>query len=163
MASTKKPKPARAAKAKPGARKAKPKPSKKGSSATAPAERFPQALAVLLRSRRLPVPGGLEDAPPDAYAREPASVVDELASLPDSDLRRYAERIATYAERQAQRAGREWDSSPLIAELRRRGLAEPPRPARVTGVSANLAKPLADWTDAEVLRAAKEWSARGRA
>lgn len=160
MAPTKKRKPTRAGGSKPRAGKAKPKPSKKGSGGGGSGEGFPQALGALLRARRIPVPAGLEEAPPEAYAREPASLVDELAALPDDDLRRFADRIASYAERQAERARREWDASPLIAELRRRGLEEPSRPRRAAGVSVSLTKPLGEWTDAEIVRAARDWSRR---
>lgn len=123
---------------------------------------FPDAFAALLRSRKLRVPRGLRDAPPEAYANEPASFVSELERLGDEQLARFAERVATYAKRQAERARREWESSPLVGELRRRKLAEPERPTRVVGASVSLSKALTEWTDAEILRAAREWSERGR-
>lgn len=123
---------------------------------------FPKALASLLRSRKIRVPTGLSDAPPQAYASQPPSFVENLAQLPDGDLRAYAEKIATYAKRQAQRASQAWEASSLIAELRRRGLNEPEVPARVVGASVSLAKPLSEWSDAEILRAADEWSRMGR-
>ena len=124
---------------------------------------FPGALAALLRSRRIRVPAGLADAPPQAYASQPASFVDNLVQLPDADLRAYAEKIASYAKRQAKRALQAWEASPLVAELRRRGLKEPAVPARVVGASVSLAKPLKDWSDAEIRRAAEEWSRLGQA
>ena len=123
---------------------------------------FPRALATLLRSRKIRVPTGLKDAPPQAYASQPPSFVDQLAQLPDPDLRAYAEKIATYAKRQADRARQAWEASPLIAELRRRGLDEPEVPSRVVGASVSLAKPLKEWSDREIRRAADEWSRMGR-
>ena len=123
---------------------------------------FPGALASLLRSRKIKVPAGLKDAPPQAYASQPPSFVEQLAQLPDGNLRAYAEKIATYAKRQAERARQAWEASPLIAELRRRGLKEPEVPARVVGASVSLAKPLSEWSDAEIRRAADEWSRMGR-
>ena len=123
---------------------------------------FPEALALLLRARKIAVPKGLIDAPPEAYASQRASFVVQLERLPDSELRRFAEKVAGYARRQEERARVEWERSPLIAELRRRKLAEPPRPVRAAGVSVSLAKPLAEWSDAELIRAADEWSRIGR-
>jgi hypothetical protein len=153
--SPKKPKPApRKAKPKPKA-KQKPKPKPKPLSGS-----FTGEFAALLRSRRIPVPRGLQTAPPEAYANAPASFVEELARLPDADLERYADRVAGFATRQAARARAAWDSSPLIAELRRRKLSEPTRPSRVVGASVSLAKRLAEWSDAELLAAAREWSKR---
>lgn len=122
---------------------------------------FPTALAELLRSRRIRVPNGLLDAPPEAYARQDAAFVQELAKLDDDALRAHAERVAGYARRQAERARRSWDTSPLIVELRRRKLKEPPRPQRVVGAAFNLKKPLPEWSDAEVLEAARQWSEQG--
>jgi hypothetical protein len=119
-------------------------------------------LARLLRSRKLTVPKGLTDAPPEAYASQPASLVDQLERLPDAELKRFAEKVAGYAERQAERAGAEWERSPLIAELRRRKLKEPPPPMRPAGVSVSLAKPLAEWSDKDLLDAATRWSRIGR-
>ena len=126
------------------------------------ADAFPRAFAKLLRSRGIAVPRGLGTAPPDAYANAPASFVDELARLGDDDLERYAARVAGFAARQAARARAAWDGSPLIAELRRRKLTEPKPPARVVGASVSLAKPLAEWSDRELLAAAREWSKRAR-
>lgn len=123
---------------------------------------FPEALAALLRARKLAVPKGLRDAPPEAYASQRASFVVQLERLPDSELRRFAEKVAGYAGRQQERARAEWERSPLIAELRRRKLAEPPQPVRVAGVSVSLTKPLSEWSDAELIRAADEWSRIGR-
>lgn len=132
---------------------------KRGSSG---ADDFRAAFAALLRDRKLSVPRGLADAPPEAYASQPASFVDQLGRLSDAELKRFAEQVGGYAERQAARAAAEWDRSPLIAELRRRKLKEPPRPVRAAGVSASLAKPLAEWTDKELLDAATRWSRIGR-
>jgi hypothetical protein len=147
-----------------GARKpssSKAPPSGRGSNGGA-GDSFPQALAALLRSRRIRVPAGLADAPRQAYASQPASYVGELARLGDDELKRYAQKIAGYARRQAERARADWESSPLIAELRRRGLKEPPCPVRVVGASVSLTKPLREWSDAEILRAADEWSRMGQ-
>jgi hypothetical protein len=108
------------------------------------------------------VPSGLSDAPPQAYASQPPSFVDNLAQLPDADLRAYAEKIATYAKRQAERARQAWEASPLIAELRRRGLQEPDIPTRVVGASVSLAKPLSEWSNREITKAAQEWSRMGQ-
>jgi hypothetical protein len=115
-----------------------------------------------LRSRKIRVPSGLSDAPPQAYASQPPSFVDNLVQLPDGDLRAYAEKIATYSKRQAARARQAWEGSPLIAELRRRGLKEPDVPVRVVGASVSLAKPLKEWSDREISRAAAEWSRMGQ-
>lgn len=123
---------------------------------------FPGALASLLRSRKIRVPTGLSAAPPQAYASQPPSFVEHLAQLPDPDLRAYAEKIATYAKRQAERARQAWEASPLIAELRRRGLEEPEVPARVVGASVSLAKPLSEWSNREITNAAAEWSRMGQ-
>lgn len=128
-----------------------------------PGSDFPSALAELLRSRKIRVPAGLTDAPPQAYASQPPSFVDELSRLSNTELKAYAEKIAGYAGRQAQRAREGWESSPLIAELRRRGLEEPVAPVRVVGASVSLAKPLSEWSDEELVRAADEWSRMGQA
>lgn len=122
---------------------------------------FPEALAELLRKRRLKVPDGLVEAPPEAYARQPASFASRLADLDDDALALHAEKVASYARRQAERAERAWDTSPLIGEIRRRKLKEPPRPRRVVGAVFSLKKPLREWTDAELLDAARQWSERG--
>lgn len=122
---------------------------------------FPKAFAALLRSRGIAVPRGLSSAPPEAYANAEASFVDQLARLPDVELERYAERVAGFAAKQAARAKAMWTSSPLIRELRRRKLTVPKPPARVVGASVSLAKPLSEWTNAELLAAAREWSKRG--
>ncbi len=124
---------------------------------------FPEALAKLLRSRKVRVPTGLTEAPPQAYASQPPSYVERLGELGNDELRRYAEQIAGYAPRQAKRAREAWDASPLVAELRRRKLAEPAPPVRVVGASVSLAKPLSEWSDREVVRAADEWSRMGQA
>ncbi len=122
---------------------------------------FPAALAELLRSRKLAVPKGLESAPPEAYANQSVSFVDQLAKHPDSQLEMFAEKVAGWAPRQLARAKAEWDSSPLIAELRRRKLKEPAPPKRVAGVSVSLRTPFKEWTDAQIVKAAGEWSKRG--
>jgi hypothetical protein len=123
---------------------------------------FPAALAALLRKRKLKVPRGLSTALPDAYANQPASFAETLAGLPDAELVAHAERVAGYAARLAERARRSWDGSPLISELRRRGLKEPPPPERVVGLAFSLKTPLAEWTNTEILAVAREWSKRGR-
>jgi hypothetical protein len=151
-------------------RSPKKKPSGKKSTARKPAAKkakaadggFPAALADLLRSREIEVPDGLLDAPADAYASQPASFVEQLERLPDAEIVRFAEKVAGYARRQAERAEAEWERSPLIGELRRRGLKEPARPLKPSGVSVSLAKPLADWSDSELLKAAQAWSKLGR-
>ena len=125
-------------------------------------ESFPKAFAALLRERGVAVPRGLSSAPPEAYANAAAEVVTQLARLSDAELERYAERVAGYASRQAARAKAAWNSSPLIAEIKRRKLTVPPPPPRVVGASVSLAKPLAEWTNRELLAAAREWSKRGR-
>ena len=139
---------------------ARAKPAKRG---TAGEPTFPEALAGLLRSRKVRVPAGLADAPPQAYASQPSSYVERLSELGNEELRRYAEQIAGYAPRQAKRAREAWEASPLIAELRRRRLKEPDPPVRVVGASVSLAKPLSEWSDAEIVRAAGEWSRMGQA
>lgn len=123
---------------------------------------FPAALARLLRTRGLEVPTGLENAAPDSYANQPKETVKLLEGLTDQELEIQAERIATYEDRKAARALAQWESSPIIAELRKRGLSEPPTPRRPVGASFSFGKPLPEWTDSEVLKAAKEWSRRGR-
>jgi hypothetical protein len=123
---------------------------------------FIEAFTALLRARKIPVPKGFDGAPPEAYASQPASFVDQLERLPDSELKRFAEKVAGYAKRQQERADAEWERSPLIAEIRRRKLKEPARPPRPVGVSVSLAKPLAEWSDKELLHAATEWSRIGR-
>jgi hypothetical protein len=137
--------------------KAKPKPKLKPRESTGG---FPAELAKLLRSRGLAVPRGLQSAPPEAYGNAAAAFADQLARGSDRDLVVYAERVAGYAARQAQRARAEWERSPLIRELRRRKLAEPPVPKRVVGASVGLTKPLSEWSDRELAAAAKEWARR---
>jgi len=144
----------RAARGTKGARRPAPK------AAPEPAP-FPKALADLLRSRDLDVPDGLLEAPPQAYADQGAEAVQALAGLKDADLEERASRVAGWDRRQAERAERAWESSPLIRELRRRGLREPHRPARPVGVAFSLKKPLAEWTDREVADAAAEWARLG--
>ena len=150
----------------------KPKPTPKRSSngrgaskkvPTTGGDDFRAAFASLLRSRKLTVPKGLLDAPPEAYASQPASFVDQLEQLPDAELKRFAEKVATHVRRQQARARAEWDTSPLIAELRRRRLDEPPCPLRPVGASVSLAKPLKEWTDKQLLKAARDWSKLGSA
>src|ERR671925_1742273 len=92
-----------------------------------PQASFPVALAELLRSRKIRVPTGLESAPRQAYASQPPSFIDHLADLGNDELQQYAAQIAGYARRQAKRAKDAWEASPLIGELRKRGLAEPRR------------------------------------
>jgi hypothetical protein len=126
-----------------------------------PDDGFPKAFATLLRSRGLKVPRGLLSAPPEAYARQPAAAVERLARADDRVLEAQAAKIAAFVARRAARAKELWDGSPLIAELRRRKLAEPPAPERVVAASFPLKKSLAEWSDAEILEAARAWSARG--
>lgn len=137
------------------------KPAAKATSKrTAPT--FATELAKLLRSRKLRVPRGLTGAPPDAYGRVDASRVAAFADLSDEVLVAQAERVAGWAARQRERAKAEWERSPLVTEIRRRKLKAPPAPTKVVGASVPLRKPLRDWSDAELLRAAKDWSDRGR-
>lgn len=131
--------------------------------AAARAPAFPEALAALLRSRKIRVPAGLTKAPPVAYANQPASFVDTLAKqLSDDGLRVHAERVAGYAKRHEERVRTSWDLSPLIAEIRRRKLREPPRPTRVVGAGLRITRPFSEWSNEELLAAAREWSRRGR-
>jgi hypothetical protein len=132
--------------------------SKKPAAKSAP---FITALAKLLRSRKLQVPDGLLEAPAEAYANQPADVVDRMADLDDDTLRERAEKIASFAKRQAERAREMWDSSPLIAEVRRRGIRVPTVPKRLVGAAISVKRPLAVWSDDELLDAAKDWSKRG--
>ena len=114
---------------------------------------FLSALAELLGSRGLDVPPGLLEAPAEAYAGHDESLVPTLARLRDGDLAERARKIAGWQARQAERAERAWETSPLIAEVRRRALAEPPRPERVVGAAFSVKKPLAEWTDEELQEA----------
>jgi hypothetical protein len=122
---------------------------------------FIDALADLLRSRNIEIPPGLLEAPPAAYAGQSEAVVQTMARLKDEDLAERAGKVAGWGQRQAERAERAWESSPLIGELRRRGLAEPPRPNRVVGASFSLKKPLAEWTDDELEEAVATWARLG--
>lgn len=119
---------------------------------------FITALAELLRSRNLEIPPGLLEAPPEAYAGQTEAVVQTMARLRDEDLEERAGKVAGWGRRQAERAERAWESSPLIGELRRRGLPEPARPTRVVGASFSLKKPLAEWTDEELEEAVATWT-----
>ena len=139
-----------------------PSPKKKPVKSSKPAEEsFPEAFEKLLRAKKIPVPKGLKDAPPAAYASQDASFVEQMAKLPPKELKRYAEQVAGYAARQAERVRLQWETSPLIAELRRRKLKEPQKPVRPTGASVSLTKPLGEWTDKQLLKAANDWSKRG--
>jgi hypothetical protein len=126
-----------------------------------PHEAFPKAFATLLKSRGLKVPRGLLSAPPEAYARQPAAAVEGLARASDQVLETQAAKIAGFVTRRAARARQLWDGSPLIAELRRRKLSEPPAPQRPVAASFPLKTPLAEWSDDEIVEAARAWSARG--
>ncbi len=126
------------------------------------AESFPEALAELLRSKKIPVPKGLLNAPPQAYAGQPVSFVEQIAKRPVAELKEFADKVATYAARQQARAKSVWDSHPLIVEVRRRKLKEPNMPDRVIGISVSLVKPLKEWTDKELLRAVDEWVKRSK-
>jgi hypothetical protein len=119
---------------------------------------FIAALAELLRSRNLEIPPGLLEAPPEAYAGQTEAVVHTMARLKDEDLEARAGKVAGWRRRQAERAEQAWESSPLIGELRRRGLPEPARPTRVVGASFSLKKPLAEWTDEELKKAVATWA-----
>ena len=118
---------------------------------------FLTALADLLATRGLPVPDGLLAAPPQAYAGQGEATVATMARLRDTDLAERAAKVAGWATRQAERAAQAWETSPLIKELRRRGLAEPERPSRVVGAAFSLKTPLAEWTDDEILDAVDQW------
>lgn len=122
---------------------------------------FIAALTALLKWRKIKVPTGLKDAPPEAYARQAGSIVEHLAKLDDAALLAQAQKIAGYAKRAADRAATEWERSPLVGEIRRRKLPEPPRPARVVGAVFAMKKPLSEWSDRELVEAATEWSKRG--
>jgi hypothetical protein len=82
-----------------------------------------------------------------------------MRRLKDVDLAERAAKVAGWQARQDERARQAWDSSPLIRELRRRGLPEPERPPRPAGVAFSLKKPLTEWTDEELAGAAREWAA----
>ena len=123
---------------------------------------FPAALARLLSQRGLAVPLGLAKAGPASYADQPAETVKLLEGLTDEELTVQAERIAGYDDRRAARALAQWDSSLIIMELRKRGLKEPPPPSRPVGASFSFGKPVGEWTNQQILQAAKEWSRRGR-
>ncbi|HEU5001194.1 MAG TPA: hypothetical protein VFW71_00235 [Actinomycetota bacterium] len=123
---------------------------------------FLEALAELLVQRGIEVPKGLGEAPPAAYAAQGAGAVAMLARLNDTDLAERAAKVAGWQARQTLRAQQVWDSSPLIGELRRRGLDEPPRPARPAGVAFSLKRPLAEWSDEELQDAAREWARIGQ-
>lgn len=123
---------------------------------------FLDALVELLARRGLEVPEGLEDAPPAAYAGQGAGTVAMMARLPDKDLVERAGKVAGWQARQNARAHQMWESSPLIGELRRRGLPEPERPPRPAGVAFSLKRPLAEWSDDELQDAAIEWARLGQ-
>lgn len=122
---------------------------------------FLQALADLLRSRKLEVPSGLLEAPPSAYAGQGAGTVEMMARLKDEDLLERAGKVAGWQARQQERAQWAWDSSPLIRELRRRELPVPERPARVGAMAVSLKRPLAEWSDGELTAAVTEWTRLG--
>jgi hypothetical protein len=153
------PKPKPKPKVKSQVRKAKPKkgPASKGAELD-----FLPVFAELLKAKKIPVPKGLLDAPPEAYANQPASFVEHLERLPKAELARFAEKVGGYAKRQRERALAAWEGSPLIAEIRRRKLKEPSPPLRPTGASVGLAKPLKEWTDKQLLSVAEQWSKMGR-
>jgi hypothetical protein len=126
-----------------------------------PTSPFIDALAELLRSRNLEIPPGLLEAPPEAYAGQSEAAVQTMARLKDEDLEERAGKVAGWGRRQAERAEQAWESSPLIGELRRRGLPEPARPTRVVGASFSLKKPLAEWTNEELEEAVATWARLG--
>ncbi|MEA2590465.1 MAG: hypothetical protein QOD62_296 [Actinomycetota bacterium] len=147
-----------------GGRKASPgknPPKRTNDHAKPAASSFIDALADLLRSRNIEIPAGLLEAPPEAYAGQSEAVVQAMARLKDEDLVERAGKVAGWGKRQAERAEQAWESSPLIVELRRRGLAEPARPTRVVGASFSLKIPLADWTDEELKEAVATWARLG--
>lgn len=118
---------------------------------------FLHGLAELIRSRGLEVPDGLLEAPPAAYAGQGEGTVTAMSRLRDADLLERAGKVAGWQLRQVERAEQAWERSPLIHELRRRGLAEPERPGKVVGAAFSLKKPLAQWSDDEVLSAVDQW------
>ncbi|GAC1369729.1 MAG: hypothetical protein NVSMB32_14430 [Actinomycetota bacterium] len=118
---------------------------------------FLEALATLMESRGLPLPEGLLEAPAQAYAGQGEGTVAMRSRLQDADRRERAGKVAGWQQRQVDRAEQAWESSPLIAEVRRRGLAEPPRPTRAVGAAFSLKKPLAKWSDAELASALAQW------
>lgn len=122
---------------------------------------FLEALAELLESRKLGVPPGLLEAPPAAYAGQGAGTVQMMARLKDEDLAERAGKVAGWQARQEERARWAWDSSPLIRELRGRGLPVPERPARVGAMAVSLKRPLAEWSDGELVAAVTEWTRLG--
>ena len=146
-------------KPKPKVKKGKPKPTKP---ASADDLDFRVVFAELLKVKKIPVPKGLLDAPPEAYASQSASFVEQLERLPKGELIRFAEKVGGYAQRQRERALQAWESSPLIAEIRRRKLKEPAPPLKPTGASVGLTKPLKQWTDKQLLSVAEKWSKMGR-
>jgi hypothetical protein len=141
-----------------GSARKKPQPARAKEPPKPAAAPFIAALADLLRSRNLEIPPGLLEAPPEAYAGQTEAVVQTMARLKDQDLEERAGKVARWGRRQAERAERAWESSPLIGELRRRGLPEPDRPTRVVGASFSLKKPLADWSDEELQGAVATWA-----
>jgi hypothetical protein len=159
-------------KPKPNDRKAKGKPKPAATSKKSPGKKaaakvargldFRVVFAELLKAKKIPVPKGLLDAPPEAYANQPASFVEQLERLPKAQLAKFAEQVGGYAQRQRERALHAWETSPLIAEIRRRKLKEPAPPKKPTGASVSLTKPLKDWTDKQLLSAAERWSKLGR-
>ncbi|MEX2394105.1 MAG: hypothetical protein WD826_06470 [Actinomycetota bacterium] len=149
-------------KPKPKVKKGKPKAAKpKGQKGEAALD-FRVVFAELLKAKKIPVPKELLGAPPEAYASQPASFVEQLERLPKAELVRFAEKVGGYAKRQRERALQAWETSPLIAEIRRRKLKEPSPPLKPTGASVGLTKPLAEWTDKQLLSAAERWSKMGR-
>src|SRR5688500_3750394 len=95
---------------------------------TAMQDDFLAAFEALLKHRKLKVPAAMKTAPPEAYARQRASVVEHLAKLDDASLQEQADKIAGWAKRQAERAADDWNRSPIVGELRRRKLKEPQKP-----------------------------------
>jgi hypothetical protein len=141
-----------------GRARKKPQPARAKEPPKPAASPFIDALAELLRSRNLEIPPGLLEAPPEAYAGQSEAAVQTMARLKDEDLEERAGKVAGWGRRQAERAEQAWESSPLIGELRRRGLPEPARPTRVVGASFSLKKPLAEWTDEELEEAVATWA-----
>ena len=137
------------------------KPSAKRSTTGGPT--FPEALAALLRSRKVRVP---QAWPTRRHRPTPHSHRRMSSSSASWATRSFAgtpSRSPDTPLGRPNRAREAWEASPLIAELRRRQLKEPDPPVRVVGASVSLAKPLSEWSDREIVRAAGEWSRMGQA
>jgi hypothetical protein len=138
-------------------------PAERPAAAPEPAQpsEFLDALAELLTSRGLDIPEGLLEAPPAAYASQGLGAVQMMTRMRDADVLERATKVASWQARQEERSVRAWEASPLIGEVRRRGLKEPARPDRVAAIAFSLKKPLAEWTDQELQEAVAEWAGMG--